>query len=59
MILLLFFRRGLTTDVLNTLGGGDIFTYGSDCLEHFMPDIVILQLGIVDCAPRLFKKKWY
>lgn len=53
-----FFRRGLTTTVLVTEGGGEsfpgAFPMGADCLEHYMPDIVILQLGIVDCAPRLF-----
>ncbi len=25
-----------------------------DYLEYYRPDIVILQIGIVDCAPRLF-----
>lgn len=53
-----YFRRGLTTTILVTEGGGDLypgaFPPGADCLEHYMPDIVILQLGIVDCAPRLF-----
>lgn len=51
-------RRGLTTKVLVTEGGGDpmqgAFPMGADCLEHYMPDTVIIQLGIVDCAPRLF-----
>lgn len=52
------FKRGITTNVLVEWGGGDAdtieeFPYGADCLEHFIPDIVILQLGIVDCAPRL------
>lgn len=52
------FRRSLTTDVLVNEGGGELvgFPPGSDCLEHFSPDVVILQLGIVDCSPRLFKK---
>ena len=55
------FKRGITTNVLVEWGGGELnntnnFPYGADCLEHFNPDIVILQLGIVDCAPRLLKK---
>jgi acyl-CoA thioesterase I len=56
-----FFKRRLTTDVLNTMGGGDAFEgafpIGADCLEHYMPHIVIIQLGIVDCAPRLINDK--
>lgn len=52
-----YFRRQLTTDVLVSMGGGfhgpDKLPKGADCLEFFKPDIVILQLGIVDCAPRL------
>jgi acyl-CoA thioesterase-1 len=55
-----FFKRQLTTEVLNTLGGGergiDKWPKGADCLEAFMPDVVIVQLGIVDCAPRLMNK---
>ncbi|GAB4284891.1 MAG: hypothetical protein Kow0068_10090 [Marinilabiliales bacterium] len=43
-----FFQRALTSDVLIKQGGD-----GSDCLEIYEPDIVILQIGIVDCAPRL------
>jgi lysophospholipase L1-like esterase len=54
---LTFFKRQLTTDVLVTMGGGidgiDNMPKGADCLEFFMPQVVILQLGIVDCAPRL------
>lgn len=52
------FKRGITTNVLCEWGGDRInkeFPAGSDCLEHYMPEIVILQLGIVDCAPRLLK----
>lgn len=53
-----FFKRALTTDVLISMGGGesgiDKFPMGADCLEFFMPDYVVLQLGVVDCAPRLF-----
>lgn len=52
-----YFQRQLTTKVLNTMGGGkdgiDNFPKGADCLECFEPNLVILQLGIVDCAPRL------
>ncbi|MCK6604144.1 MAG: SGNH/GDSL hydrolase family protein [Bacteroidia bacterium] len=52
-----FFRRQLTTDVLVTMGGGidgpDRYPKGADCLEFYMPDVVIIQLGIVDSAPRL------
>lgn len=54
------FKRQLTTDILTTSGGGidgvDNKPLGADCLEFFNPDIVILQLGIVDCAPRLIKE---
>ena len=39
------FRRAFTTDML----------FSKDFLENYNPDIVILQVGIVDCAPRLFK----
>lgn len=52
-----FFKRQLTTDVLTTMGGGkggvDNWPKGADCLEAYCPDVVIVQLGIVDCAPRL------
>lgn len=49
------FRRSITTEILITEGGGfsDEFPLGADCLEFYKPNIVILQLGIVDCAPRL------
>jgi acyl-CoA thioesterase-1 len=53
--------RGATVARLVLEGGGreDIVNYpaGSDCLEFYSPSIVILQLGIVDCAPRLLSKK--
>lgn len=52
-----FFKRQLTTDVLVGMGGGkngiDRWPKGADCLEAYMPQIIIIQLGIVDCAPRL------
>ena len=44
--------RGSTTTRLVTEGGG-----GVDLLETYMPDIVIIQLGMADCAPRLFNKR--
>ena len=44
--------RGSTSMRLVTEGGG-----GADLLESYRPDVVILQLGIVECAPRLFDKK--
>lgn len=50
------FRRAITTDILVTEGGGDKvdnLPKGADCLEFYNPNIVVLQLGIVDCAPRL------
>lgn len=54
---LTFFKRQLTTEVLVSMGGGrngvDNWPKGADCLEAYLPDVVILQLGIVDCAPRL------
>lgn len=49
------FQRAITTEVLVNWGGnGKNITKGADCLEFYKPDIIILQLGIVDCAPRLF-----
>lgn len=51
------FQRATTTNVLLTIGGGsDNIPRGADCLEFYEPDIVILQLGIVDCAPRYISK---
>lgn len=44
-----FFRRNATTEILSC--GGD---YG-DTLLYYHPQIIILQLGICDCAPRYFK----
>ncbi|MFY0698228.1 hypothetical protein A8B79_10370 [Balneola sp. EhC07] len=52
-----FFKRQLTTEILVTMGGGkkgvDGWPKGADCLEAYLPHTIILQLGIVDCAPRL------
>lgn len=44
-----FFRRNGTTDLLSS--GGD---YG-DTLLFYKPNIVIIQLGICDCAPRYYR----
>lgn len=44
-------RRASTTDRLHTDGDK-----GADCLEFYQPDGVILQLGVCDCAPRLFRR---
>lgn len=43
--------RESTTERLNTEG-----EQGKDCLEWYEPDLVILQLGICDCAPRVMKR---
>jgi len=55
-----YFKRQLTTDVLTKMGGGeggvDKWPKGADCLEAYAPDVVIVQLGIVDCAPRLLNR---
>jgi hypothetical protein len=45
-------ERGTTSFRLVSEGGG-----GADLLETYMPGTVILQLGITECAPRLFNKK--
>lgn len=51
-------KRGLNSNVLCESGGdGIVSPFGSDCLEFFMPDTAIVQLGIVDCSPRLIKKR--
>ncbi|GAB1448392.1 hypothetical protein MASR2M44_14010 [Bacteroidota bacterium] len=39
------FKRALTSAQL----------FSKDFLENYNPEIVILQIGIVDCAPRLYK----
>lgn len=44
--------RGSTSFRLVTEGGG-----GLDLLERYMPDTVILQQGMAECAPRLFDKQ--
>jgi acyl-CoA thioesterase-1 len=40
------FHRALTTKEL----------FNKDFLENYNPNIVVLQVGIVDCAPRYFKQ---
>jgi len=44
--------RGSTSTRLVTEGGG-----GADLLESYMPDLVILQIGMAEAAPRLFDKR--
>ena len=55
-----FFQRALTTNILHEPGGGEgkpgSFPAGADLLEHYMPGVVIMQLGIVDCAPRYISR---
>jgi acyl-CoA thioesterase I len=43
--------RGSSSLRLVTEGGG-----GRDLLETYMPGLIILQMGMTDCAPRLFRK---
>ena len=52
------FKRAITSYVLVSEGGGDSnFPGGADCLEFYLPEIVVVQLGIVDCAPRYLKRQ--
>ena len=44
--------RGGNSRRLVTEGGR-----GQDLLETYRPDIVIIQMGITECAPRLFNKR--
>lgn len=46
--------RGATSRRLVTEGGG-----GFDLLETYMPGTVILQFGLAECAPRLFRKSGF
>lgn len=48
------FRRATTTTEL-VMQGGD----GSDTQEIYNPDIIILQIGIVDCSPRLYRRSGF
>jgi len=47
-------ERGFSTERLVTAGGG-----GVDLLEMYTPDIVILQAGMMDAAPRLFRRQGF
>lgn len=47
-------ERGSTSMRLIHEGGG-----GSDLLETYMPECVILQIGLTECAPRLFRKNGF
>jgi acyl-CoA thioesterase-1 len=55
-----FFARGATTEILNTTGGGndgiDNKPRGADLLEFYEPEMVIMQIGLVDCAPRVMNR---
>ena len=46
--------RGATSMRLINEGGG-----GIDLLELYLPGIIILQFGLAECAPRLFKKNGF
>lgn len=46
--------RGSTSMRLVQEGGG-----GFDLLELYMPDRIIMQMGLAECAPRLFKKNGF
>lgn len=45
-------QRLSTTERLNGEGNG-----GADCLEFYAPTLVVLQLGICDCAPRVLHRR--
>lgn len=45
-------QRLSTTERLNGEGN-----QGADCLEYYRPDLVLLQLGICDCAPRVLHRR--
>ena len=45
-------QRLSTTERLYEKGNG-----GADCLEFYKPDLAVLQLGIVDCAPRVLHRR--
>ncbi len=57
-------RKQLPSEVINC--GGRARTIDSlvavDFVEHFVfkrPDVAILQIGVVDCAPRIFSRREY
>ncbi|MBV8467924.1 MAG: SGNH/GDSL hydrolase family protein [Burkholderiales bacterium] len=45
-------QRLSTTERLNDEGNS-----GADCLDFYQPQLVILQLGICDCAPRVLSRR--
>ena len=45
-------QRLSTTERLNDEGN-----QGADCLEFYKPGLVVLQLGICDCAPRVLHRR--
>lgn len=50
-------RRASKSDRLVNEGGGyKNIKRGADVLEHYNPDVVIVQIGITDCSPRYFRK---
>lgn len=50
--------RASTSERLVNEGGGDRGVEpGADLLEFYKPNLVIIQLGITDCAPRIISKK--
>lgn len=53
-------RRASTSDrlVSDGAGVGDKIR-SSDLLEYYSPDFVITQIGITDCAPRLYKRRGF
>jgi lysophospholipase L1-like esterase len=51
-------KRASTSERLVNEGGGDRgVARGADLLENYNPDLVIIQIGITDCAPRIISKK--
>lgn len=50
-------RRASTTDrLINDGSGFQDKRKGADVLEYYSPKVVITQIGITDCAPRLLNK---
>lgn len=50
-------RRGSTTERIVQEGGGyKNVQPGADLLEYYKPNLVVIQLGIVDCSPRLVSR---
>lgn len=53
-------RRGPTSErlVSEGAGAGDK-NRSADLLEYYSPDIIITQMGMTDCAPRLYRRGGY